>query len=569
MNYLRKYKIHNKLTLAFFILILFPVFFTSIIIYNISKKNSENKTLFYSEQLVAQTNEKLTKELRYFESIIEELSTRGSIQNISQLKGSLEKLENFKYRNEISRDFTEKMRIITLGMSSSITSINLVIGDSIIGVGQINYEKDQLINLNNLLKNSDNYKEYRILKDINGNTQIAMGVKVLNNKTGEYIGTILLTFKESYIKDTLEDLRMGEKAKIIVINNDGLVISKNTNDYASNIYFENLPMINKSKINKLKNKDIVLIDNSYYLVIVNSMEEYSWNIISFIPLTYIYKDSKILLTFIIAIGIITLILSLIFAIIISYSISNPINRLKNLMKRATDGDLDILMHDKGQDEIAQMAKAFNKMMISINNLIKENKDTNKEIIVKLGEVIENRSSETGSHVYKVGHYSRLISLQMGFSEIEAENLKIASILHDIGKIAIPDKILLKPGKLTNEEFNLIKSHAEVGYEILKDSKKDILQLAAKIALEHHEKYDGTGYPRGIMSSELSLEGRIVALADVFDALSSERVYKKPWPMEDILDYLDSQRGKQFDSLVVDAFFEAYEKIIAIKDAYSE
>ena len=569
MNYLRKYKIHNKLTLAFFIFILFPVFFTSIIIYNISKKNSENKTLFYSEQLVAQTNEKLTKELRYFESIIEELSTRGSIQNISQLKGSLEKLENFKYRNEISRDFTEKMRIITLGMSSSITSINLVIGDSIIGVGQINYEKDQLINLNNLLKNSDNYKEYRILKDINGNTQVAIGVKVLNNKTGEYIGTILLTFKEAYIKDTLEDLRMGEKAKIIVINNDGLVISKNTNDYASNIYFENLPMINKSKINKLKNKDIVLIDNSYYLVIVNSMEEYSWNIISFIPLTYIYKDSKILLTFIIAIGIITLILSLIFAIIISYSISNPINRLKNLMKRATDGDLDILMYDKGQDEIAQMAKAFNKMMISINNLIKENKDTNKEIIVKLGEVIENRSSETGSHVYKVADYSRLISLQMGFSEMEAENLKIASILHDIGKIAIPDKILLKPGKLTDEEFNLIKSHAKVGYEILKDSKKDILQLAAKIALEHHEKYDGTGYPRGINSSELSLEGRIVALADVFDALSSERVYKKPWPMEDILDYLDSQRGKQFDSLVVDAFFEAYEKIIAIKDAYSE
>ena len=545
------------------------MFFTSIIIYNISKKNSENKTLFYSEQLVAQTNEKLTKELRYFESIIEELSTRGSIQNISQLKGSLEKLENFKYRNEISRDFTEKMRIITLEISSSITSINLVTGDSIIGVGQINYEKDQLINLNNLLKNSDNYKEYRILKDINGNTQIVIGVKVLNNKTGEYIGTILLTFKESYIKDTLEDLRMGEKAKIIVINNDGLVISKNTNDYASNIYFENLPMINKSKINKLKNKDIVLIDNNYYEVIINSMEEYSWNIISFIPLTYIYKDSKILLTYIIAIGIITLILSLIFAIIISYSISNPINRLKNLMKRATDGDLDILMYDKGQDEIAQMAKAFNKMMISIDNLIKENKDTNKEIIVKLGEVIENRSSETGSHVYKVADYSRLISLQMGFSEIEAENLKIASILHDIGKIAIPDKILLKPGKLTNEEFNLIKSHAEVGYEILKDSKKDILQLAAKIALEHHEKYDGTGYPRGIMSSELSLEGRIVALADVFDALSSERVYKKPWPMEDILNYLDSQRGKQFDSLVVDAFFEAYEKIIAIKDAYSK
>jgi response regulator RpfG family c-di-GMP phosphodiesterase len=545
------------------------VFFTSIIIYNISKKNSENKTLFYSEQLVAQTSKKLTKELRYVETIIEELSTRGSIQNISQLKGSLERLENFKYRNEISRDFTEKMRIINLGISSSITSINLVTGDSIIGVGQINYEKDQLINLNNLLKNSDNYKEYRILKDINGNTQIAIGVKVLNNKTGEYIGTILLTFKESYIKDTLEDLRMGEKAKIIVINNNGLVISKNTNDYASNIYFENLPMINKSKINKLKNKDIVLIDNNYYLVIVNSMEEYSWNIISFIPLTYIYKDSKILLTFIIAIGIITLILSLIFAIIISYSISNPINRLKNLMKRATDGDLDILMHDKGQDEIAQMAKAFNKMMISIDNLIKENKDTNKEIIVKLGEVIENRSSETGSHVYKVAHYSRLISLQMGFSEIEAENLKIASILHDIGKIAIPDKILLKPGKLTNEEFNLIKSHAEVGYEILKDSKKDILQLAAKIALEHHEKYDGTGYPRGIMSSELSIEGRIVALADVFDALSSERVYKKPWPMEDILNYLDSQRGKQFDSLVVDAFFEAYEKIIAIKDAYSK
>ena len=196
-------------------------------------------------------------------------------------------------------------------------------------------------------------------------------------------------------------------------------------------------------------------------------------------------------------------------------------------------------------------------------LNQEVEDTQKEILFTLGEVAEARSQETGDHVKRVAEIAELLALRSGLSLEIAESLRLATPIHDVGKLAIPDAILNKPGKLTPEEFSLMKTHSPIGYDMLKNSKRSILKLGALIALQHHERYDGTGYPYGLVGEEIHIYGRIVALADVFDALSSVRVYKKTWPLEKILDYIRDQRGAHFDPRLVDIFMENIDDIMQI------
>jgi len=202
------------------------------------------------------------------------------------------------------------------------------------------------------------------------------------------------------------------------------------------------------------------------------------------------------------------------------------------------------------------------------HLSKEIEDTQREMLYILGEMGETRSQETGFHVKRVAKYSRLLAQLYGLSEEDATLVYIASPMHDIGKIAIPDAILLKPGKLTEEEFEEMKKHASYGYEIFKSSSRPSLQAAAIIANEHHEKYDGSGYPNGLKGDGIHPFGRIVALADVFDALSTKRVYKDAWPMEKILDFLKEQRTKHFDPKLIDLLLENLDKFLEIKQRYS-
>jgi len=174
-------------------------------------------------------------------------------------------------------------------------------------------------------------------------------------------------------------------------------------------------------------------------------------------------------------------------------------------------------------------------------LNEEIQSTQKEIIYKMGEIGETRSKETGNHVKRVAEYSKLLALLYGIDKNEADNLLIASPMHDIGKVGIPDSILKKPDKLTIEEFELMKEHSIIGYNILKDSNRDILKTAAIVAKEHHEKYDGSGYPLGLKGEEIHIYGRITAIADVFDALGSDRCYKKAWKDEKIFELLKKKK----------------------------
>ncbi len=202
------------------------------------------------------------------------------------------------------------------------------------------------------------------------------------------------------------------------------------------------------------------------------------------------------------------------------------------------------------------------------HLSKEIEETQREMLYILGEMGETRSQETGFHVKRVAKYSLLLARLFGLSEEEAILVYIASPMHDIGKIAIPDRILLKPGKLTDDEFEEMKRHATYGYDIFKSSSRPTLQAAAIIAHEHHEKYDGSGYPRGLKGEEIHPFGRIVALADVFDALSTKRVYKDAWPMDKVLEFLKEQKDKHFDPQLVDLLLENLEEFLAIKERYS-
>src|SRR5690606_20896111 len=154
-------------------------------------------------------------------------------------------------------------------------------------------------------------------------------------------------------------------------------------------------------------------------------------------------------------------------------------------------------------------------------------------------------------------------------EEEAELIRLASSMHDVGKVAIPDAVLNKPGKLTPEEFALIQEHAAIGYEMLNHSSRDIIKTAAIIAYQHHEKYNGTGYPNRLAGEDIHLYGRITALADVFDALGSDRVYKKAWALDDILAYFREQRGEHFDPALVDIFFANLDSFLRIREQYAD
>ena len=195
--------------------------------------------------------------------------------------------------------------------------------------------------------------------------------------------------------------------------------------------------------------------------------------------------------------------------------------------------------------------------------------TQRDIVHMLGEAIETRSKETGQHVHRVAEYCRLIALGVGFSEREAEILRMAAPLHDFGKIGVPDHILHKPGRLDADEWEIMKTHASLGGDMLAKSKREILQTAAIISSQHHEKWDGSGYPLGLRGEDIHIFGRISAVADVFDALGSRRCYKDPWSLDKIFSLFAEQRGRHFDPALVDWMLENREALLAVRDQFPD
>lgn len=199
----------------------------------------------------------------------------------------------------------------------------------------------------------------------------------------------------------------------------------------------------------------------------------------------------------------------------------------------------------------------------------EIENTQKELIYRMGEVAESRSKETGNHIKRVASYSKLLAQKAGLDNEECELLFMASPMHDIGKLSIPDAILQKPGKLDEEEWEIMRSHSQVGYELLQSSDKPILQASAIVAHQHHEKWNGSGYPLGLKGEEIHIYGRITAIADVFDALGSDRCYKKAWELEKIVSLFQEERGEHFDPDLIELFLKNLDEFTVIRDKYKD
>ena len=213
-----------------------------------------------------------------------------------------------------------------------------------------------------------------------------------------------------------------------------------------------------------------------------------------------------------------------------------------------------------------------QIMYDITEIIHLNEEiinTQKEVVLTMGAIGETRSKETGQHVKRVAEYSYLLAKLAGLNENDASLLKQASPMHDIGKVGIPDNILNKPAKLTFEEFEIMKTHASIGYEMLKYSNRPILKASALVAKTHHEKWDGTGYPEGLKGEDIPIFGRITAIADVFDALGHNRVYKKAWELEDILALFKQESRKHFDPNLINLLFKHLDKFLALRNEYDD
>ncbi|UQD74775.1 response regulator [Bradyrhizobium japonicum] len=224
-------------------------------------------------------------------------------------------------------------------------------------------------------------------------------------------------------------------------------------------------------------------------------------------------------------------------------------RLRNLVRL---GAAVRKQNDRAADLASAVAAATQKLG-----------EREEEIILRLALAVEYRDNDTGEHTLRVARYSRIIAEQLGLPPRLCRDIYLAAPLHDVGKVAIPDHILLKPGRLTDDEMAVIRTHATIGEKILADSSCELIQLGAQIAAGHHERWDGAGYPNGLQADEIPVAARVVAVADVFDALTTRRPYKEPMPLDVARNYLVENQGRQFDPACVEAFLSRWDEVVEI------
>jgi HD-GYP domain-containing protein (c-di-GMP phosphodiesterase class II) len=245
----------------------------------------------------------------------------------------------------------------------------------------------------------------------------------------------------------------------------------------------------------------------------------------------------------------------------------PILRRTTRALEYTNDELRLRAEDLNENLVhrAEIEERLRSTILELERSETALNHSQEETIMRLSLAVESRDAETGLHIERMGRYCALIATKVGWATDRCELMRIASPLHDVGKIAIPDAVLQKPGALTPEERVQMERHAEIGHQILVGSDSPLLDLAARIALTHHEQWDGTGYPNGTAGEDIPIEGRIAAIADVFDALTSDRVYRKAMSIDRALSIMTEGRGSHFDPTLLDIFFASIDEVLAIRD----
>jgi len=409
--------------------------------------------------------------------------------------------------------------------------------------------------ISNIQKNQSQHNAILDVKNI---------VKSLNN---DLLKTIL-----SPNTDSLADItfRLSAFSKI----NGMILYNKQKNPIYS---YGEIVNIKKQKNNIETNKQLIINENLFLKESITA-DEYSFGYILIDVSTFEYKEKyKELMSQILIIFPFALLLGIVVSLFLSKNYTAPFSRLLNAIKNSDPTkDKIVIVNTSAQNEIKELFDEFNAQMKQINIsskeiaiLNEEIENTQKEVVFTMGAIGETRSKETGNHVKRVAQYSKILALHYGLSQKEAEMLKQASPMHDIGKVGIPDLILNKPGRFDTNERKIMDTHAKLGYDMLNYSTKPLLKLAATIAYEHHEKWDGSGYPQGLKGQDINIAGRITAVADVFDALGSNRVYKKAWDDERIFKLFKEERAKHFDPKLIDIFFNNLDEFLLVRDQLKE
>ena len=337
-----------------------------------------------------------------------------------------------------------------------------------------------------------------------------------------------------------------------------------------------------SDLKKYKNKIIsntqYIINNSIYIKERITADNYDFGYIIIDVSSEDYKQKYIdLMIQILLIFPFAFALGIVLSLFLSKSYTEPFEKLIQAMKKSDPTkDKIVIVQTSAQNEIKELFDGFNTQMKQINQSTKEInilnneiEETQREVVFTMGAIGETRSKETGNHVKRVARYSEIFALHYGLSASEAQMLRQASPMHDIGKVGIPDNVLNKPGRFDEDERIIMNTHAKLGYDMLKNSNRPLLKLAATVAYEHHEKWDGTGYPQGLKGKDIAIAGRITALADVFDALGSDRCYKKAWDDERIFNLFKEEKGKHFEPKLVDIFFNNLDEFLEVRDQFKD
>ena len=380
-----------------------------------------------------------------------------------------------------------------------------------------------------------------------------------DNTAMQVVGYIEYIFNKAKFLVCITDTAYSDEGMILLDDNNHIVFSLSSGN---------------EQVDQKVNNALLSLENGIkregtYTSFRQNVTSKGWSYVTYIH----HKSIDQTIAKSIRLAIIIIVASVVVAALVSYLLAaREVKRIRHLSHAAgaiSQGEYDVRLPEVANDEITDVSASFNVMANKVQESLQELIDQQDSISENFATILSNKSGESGNHVKRVSEYSALLARELGFNENEVHDIRIASMLHDVGKIMIDESILHKPGKFTDEEYALMQKHVDFGGQLLKGVPGNIMQLGAIIAENHHERWDGNGYTHHKKGDEIPVEAQITSVADVFDALVSKRCYKGAWTIEDAYNEIVSQSGKQFSPRAVEAFQKCFEEFKHISEIYKD